>query len=97
MFDSSRRVYDIMVQSGVDAALATRALAALAGAGYVVVAAQSGEFVCRWVDVNERAVPPAADTIIRTVTKQLGATTNSATHWLDGLVPPPPPPDVAPR
>jgi hypothetical protein len=65
-----------LLASGIDFDAAQRALAALDGAGYLA---------CRWVDVRERAVPPDADTIIRTISRTIGAHSTSTTHWLDGL------------
>jgi hypothetical protein len=52
------------------------------------------ELACRWVDVRVRAVPPEADTIIRTLTRTVGEQSWSATFWLEGLRAPamPPPP-----
>jgi hypothetical protein len=32
-----------------------------------------------------RAVPPDADTIIRTITRTVDGNSASTTHWLDGL------------
>jgi len=44
------------------------------------------ELVCRWVPISEQAVPPEADTIIRTITTTFGdGSSNSQTFWLDGL------------
>lgn len=43
------------------------------------------EMVCRWVPVPERAVPPEADTIIRTITRTSGSHSETSTYWLDGL------------
>ena len=48
----------------------------------------SDELVCRWVNVALRAVPPEADTIIRTITKTTNGNSSSSTHWLEGLQPP---------
>jgi len=64
---------------------AERALAALKQAGLHLADPQQDEFVCRWVNVLERAVPSEADTIIRTITKTNNGISTSSTHWLDGL------------
>lgn len=54
-------------------------------AGLSLADAGNDELVCRWVNVIERAVPPEADTIIRTITRTNDAGSFSSTHWLDGL------------
>ena len=64
---------------------AYNALSALDAAGLQIADPQRDELVCRWVDVQECAVPPEADTIIRTITKTNAAGQTSTTHWLDGL------------
>lgn len=64
---------------------ATRVLEALQNAGLKLADEQRNELVCRWVNVNERAVPPEADTIIRTITRTSDGLSTSSTHWLDGL------------
>jgi hypothetical protein len=74
---------------GFDQASAAAALRALEHVQLRLADADAGEFVCRWVDVRSRAVPPEADTIIRTVTRTTNDASLSNTHWLDGLVPPP--------
>ena len=61
-------------------------LGALKAAGFTLASGGTNEFVVRWVNVIERAVPPEADTIIRTITRTSGdGTQSSTTHWLDGL------------
>lgn len=60
-------------------------IALLRAAGVGLADRAANEMVCRWVSVAERAVPPQADTIIRTITRTLGERSDSTTHWLDGL------------
>lgn len=60
-------------------------IALLRAAGIGLADLAANEMVCRWVSVSERAVPPEADTIIRTITRTLGERSDSTTHWLDGL------------
>lgn len=60
----------------------------LLDAGFRIADTQRDEMVCRWVPVAERAVPPEADTIIRTLTRSVGEQSWSASFWLDGLRPP---------
>lgn len=62
-----------------------RLIAVLRAAGIELADRTANEMVCRWVSVTERAVPPQADTIIRTITRTLGNHSDSSTHWLDGL------------
>lgn len=62
-----------------------RVLDALRHAGLELVDRRANEMVCRWVSVQERPVPPEADTIIRTITTTNQAGSFSSTHWLDGL------------
>jgi hypothetical protein len=57
----------------------------LRAAGLRLADAENNELVCRWVNVLERAVPPEADTIIRTITRTIDGQSTSSTHWLDGL------------
>ncbi|HTQ06933.1 MAG TPA: hypothetical protein VMI54_23910 [Polyangiaceae bacterium] len=75
--------------AGFDTATAAAALSALERAHVRLADAGSGEFVCRWVDVRARVVPPEADTIIRTVTRTTNGASLSNTHWLEGIEPPP--------
>lgn len=72
----SPRALSVLVASGSDPDTAQRALYALEAAD---------ELLVRWVDVREQAVPPDADTIIRTITRTLGDQSTSTTHWLSGL------------
>lgn len=60
-------------------------LAVLSGAGISLGDAAADELVVRWVDVQAQAVPPEADTIIRTITTTIGQQTSRTTHWLAGL------------
>lgn len=53
--------------------------------GLVLADSRRDEMVCRWVSVAERAVPPDADTIIRTITRTQGSQTFTSVHWLEGL------------
>lgn len=62
-----------------------RLIELLRAAGIELADRAANEMVCRWVSVTERAVPPQADTIIRTITRTLGSHSDSSTHWLDGL------------
>jgi hypothetical protein len=76
-------------RAGLDASAAATALNALDAARVRLVDTSAGEFVCRWVNVRARSVPPEADTIIRTVTRTKDDASLSNTHWLEGLEPPP--------
>jgi hypothetical protein len=60
-------------------------IAALRSAGLRLADDRNDELVVRWVNVLERAVPPEADTIIRTITRTHDGQSTSTTHWLDGL------------
>ena len=60
-------------------------LATLDAAGISLADERNDELAVRWVNVLERAVPPEADTIIRTITRTAGEYSTSTTHWLDGL------------
>lgn len=64
---------------------AARIIDTLRAAGLRLASENDDELVCRWVDVLERAVPPDADTIIRTITRTIDGQSTSTTHWLDGL------------
>ncbi len=57
----------------------------LRAAGLRLADENANELVCRWINVLDRAVPPEADTIIRTITRTLDGHSSSTTHWLDGL------------
>ena len=78
------RALAAMYDRGEDAQGLERMLLQLRGAGLRLVDTHS-ELACRWVDVRERAVPPEADTIIRTLTRTVGGQSWSATYWLEGL------------
>ena len=95
MNDVRWRVFELLTQRGFDPGTAETMLSLFDGAGIVLGERRRGEFVCRWVNVLERSVPPDADTIIRTVTLSSGDRTSSATHWLEGIEAPPKPPDLA--
>ncbi len=83
------RALAALYAAGFDFNGAEAALRALAGARVRLLDTSEGEFVCRWVDVRARTVPPEADTIIRTVTRTTDGVSQSNTHWLEGLEPPP--------
>ena len=74
-----------LVRRGTDEYEARRMLNSLISAGFGVAQGARDELVCRWVDVADRAVPPDADTIIRTITRTHGTQASSTTHWLEGL------------
>jgi hypothetical protein len=74
-----------MSSGSVDAGQAQHVLNTLAAAGFSLVDDNDDELACRWVDVQQRSVPPEADTIIRTITTTVGERTWSTTHWLEGL------------
>jgi hypothetical protein len=80
-----QRALGALTATGVDAGQAQHVLNTLASAGLSLVDDQDDELACRWVDVQQRAVPPEADTIIRTITTTVGERTWSTTHWLEGL------------
>jgi hypothetical protein len=69
---------------GADAASLEAMLRWLRQSGFRLLDTRE-ELACRWVNVEERPVPPEADTIIRTLTRSLGERSWSATYWLDGL------------
>jgi hypothetical protein len=85
------RALALLENAGFDRATAERLLDLLAQGGITLADATNAEFVCRWVNVLERPVPPEADTIIRTVTRSSGEHSQSSTHWLLGIVAPPAP------
>jgi len=78
-----------LARAGFDPGTAEAAMSALEGARLRLADGGAGEFVCRWVDVRGREVPPEADTIIRTVTRTTNGVAFSNTHWLEGLEAPP--------
>lgn len=90
MFTTRQRALEVLARAGFSHG-AEAILAALAGDGLGLADERRGELVCRWVNVTERAVPPEADTIIRTLTRTAGEHSFSSTHWLDGLRAPPSP------
>ena len=83
------RAVFLLTQRGFDRDLAFGVLRALEDSGVGLVDASRGEFVCQWINVRERSVPPEADTIIRTVTRSSNFGSLSSTHWLEGILPPP--------
>ena len=90
---SHLRAFGLLTLQGFDPATAAGILSTLSDSGLVLADRTQGEFVCRWVDVRVRPVPPDADTIIRTITRTAGERSTQGTHWLEGIVPPPAPPD----
>jgi hypothetical protein len=80
-----QRALAALTATGVDAAQAEHVLNSLSSAGFSLVDDHGDELACRWVDVQQRPVPPEADTIIRTITTTVGDRTSSTTHWLEGL------------
>jgi hypothetical protein len=83
--DTEQRAIQLLVQQGNDAGVVRAVLAALRDAGIRLADERNNELAVRWVDVLERAVPPDADTIIRTITRTIDGHSTSTTHWLDGL------------
>jgi hypothetical protein len=79
------RAVNVLMAAGQSEPDARRMLSSLFAAGFGLAEQARDELVCRWVDVQERPVPPEADTIIRTITKTLNGNSSSTTHWLDGL------------
>ena len=77
------RAIQSLQAAGVDDAEQWVALLQAAGLG--LIDRTAGTMACRWVPVTERAVPPEADTIIRTITRTDGDQTSVRTYWLDGL------------
>jgi len=86
-FDTSiaERALAALLERGFDANTANNLLGSLAAVGVGLYDAQPDTLVVRWVDVRERAVPPEADTIIRTISRTSEGQTTSTTHWLQGL------------
>jgi hypothetical protein len=80
-----QRAQHVLTARFGDAELAQTALQALAAAGIGLADLEEEELVCRWVNVLERAVPPDADTIIRTTTRGTDGHSTVSSHWLDGL------------
>lgn len=89
MYDTPKRALELLEASGFATSAAEAALAAFERGGIKLADTARGEFVCRWINVAERVVPPTADTIIRTVTRTQSDHSVSRTHWLEGIEPPP--------
>jgi hypothetical protein len=87
--ETEARASSIIATSGVDPLAFSRALDLLRAAGIQLIDTQRGEFKVKWIDVQDRAVPPDADTIIRTITTTVEGVSTSTTHWLEGIQPPP--------
>lgn len=83
--DNERRALALLAGRGAELQMAERMLSLLQDAGLRLADQQRDELVCRWVPVAERAVPPEADTIIRTITRTVDGHSESYTFWLDGL------------
>jgi hypothetical protein len=79
-----QRAADVLHQAGIPVD-AGKVIDVLSQAGIALADATRLEMVCRWVSVDERPVPPDADTIIRTITTTSGNSSWSTTHWLEGL------------
>jgi hypothetical protein len=87
--ETEARAASVVAARGGDALAFSQALDALRAAGIQLVDTERGDFAVRWIDVNVRAVPPDADTIIRTVTTTINGVSTSKTHWLEGIKAPP--------
>ena len=72
MSETRQRALELLGASGFAGSTADAALSALESGGLRLADTARDEFVCRWVNAAERAVPPTADTIIRTVTRTHG-------------------------
>lgn len=83
--NTKARALEWLMAHGFEANLARNAIESLEIGGVLLADNTSDELVCRWVNVTERAVPPEADTIIRTITRTIDGSSTSTTHWLDGL------------
>ena len=83
--DTFTNAIRVLIAEGRDTNDAHAVVGALASAGISLADARQDELVCRWVDVLVRAVPPEADTIIRTITRTVDGVTTTSTHWLEGL------------
>lgn len=83
--ETAQRAYAAITAAGVPPDVAQRALDALSGASINLGDDADDELVVRWVDVQVQAVPPDADTIIRTITTTTDHERWSSTHWLQGL------------
>lgn len=82
---AEERALEVLAGTGADPRVARNWIEALRAAGLSLADDRHDELVCRWVNVLERAVPPDADTIIRTITRTTNGHSTSTTHWLDGL------------
>ncbi|HEY3592356.1 MAG TPA: hypothetical protein VGL13_00720 [Polyangiaceae bacterium] len=82
---AEERALQILAGAGADPQVTRRWLDALKAAGLRLADDHNDELICRWVNVEERPVPPDADTIIRTITRTTNEYSTSSTHWLDGL------------
>jgi len=89
MTPTQERALTLLCEGGFDPNTAHTILDLLDRARVRFADATRGEFVCRWVNVDEQAVPPEADTIIRTVTRSEGQRSATSTHWLTGIEAPP--------
>lgn len=83
--ETAQRAYSVLIDAGVHASEAQRILTALSAAGIRLSDETQDELVVRWIDVQAQAVPPDADTIIRTITTTRNEGSWSSTHWLAGL------------
>jgi len=79
------RAFDALVSRGGNPQQVVEFLNQLSAAGFTLAEQPRDEFVVRWVSVAERPVPPEADTIIRTITRTVGAQSWSGSFWLQGL------------
>jgi hypothetical protein len=82
---AEERAMEILAATGADLRAAGVWFDALRNAGLRFADDGKDELICRWVNVLERAVPPDADTIIRTITRTTDGSSTTTTHWLDGL------------
>jgi hypothetical protein len=82
---TTERAFQLFTALGAEPSFALSLLSSLENAGIRLADDQADELVVRWVNVLERAVPPDADTIIRTITRTTDGHSASTTHWLDGL------------
>ena len=82
---TSARALEFLLGEGLSPPFAQSLLQALDAAGISLSDERNEELAVRWVNVVERAVPPEADTIIRTITRTVGDRSTTTTHWLDGL------------
>jgi hypothetical protein len=83
--ETAQRAYAALIAAGVHESEAQRLLNVLSNAGIRLGNDADDELVVRWVNVQAHAVPPDADTIIRTITTTTDQQSRSSTHWLEGL------------